>query len=262
MTSGETILEARDAYYAYVVGRPAVCGASLELKRGSMGAIIGPNGCGKSTLVRLLASVLTPERGEVRFDGVALSSIDRRALSKKMAYVPQVTGRTFPFTALEVVLTGRSPYVSRFQFEGDRDVEKAWAALDVVKVAHLAQRRITELSAGERQLVSLARALAQEPTCLVLDEPSASLDLKHRAGLMRTLGDLRKQSGLTVLMVTHDLTLLDPGFDIIFAMRWGAIAAVGTPAEVLRDAVLGEIYDDPHVRTRRLDGRTLVWSEV
>lgn len=262
MTAGATILEARDAHYSYIAARPAVCGATLELKRGTMGAIIGPNGCGKSTLVRLLAGLFTPDRGEVWFDGAPLSSIDRRALSKKMAYVPQVTGRTFPFTALEVVLTGRSPYVSRFQFEGDRDVEKAWAALEAVQVTHLAPRRITELSAGERQLVSLARALAQEPACLFLDEPSASLDLKHRAGLMRTLGNLRKQTGLTVLMVTHDLTMLDPGFDVIFAMRCGAIAAAGAPAEVLRDEVLGEIYDDPHVRTRRLDGRTLVWSEV
>jgi iron complex transport system ATP-binding protein len=135
-------------------------------------------------------------------------------------------------------------------------------ALETVGMAHLAQRRITELSGGERQLVSVARALAQEPECVLLDEPSASLDLKHRAALIRTLMDLRNRAGLTVVMVTHDLMLLDSGFDVVLAMRGGAMAASGPPEDVLRDSVLADVYDDPYIRSRRVDGRLCVWSEV
>ncbi len=132
----------------------------------------------------------------------------------------------------------------------------------MVGITHLAARRVTELSGGERQLVSVARALAQGPECLLLDEPASSLDLKHRAGLVRMLSDLRKRTGLTVVMVTHDLTMLDRGFDSVFAIRSGTVAAFGSPAEVIRDAVLADIYDDPHIHASRVDGRLCVWSEV
>lgn len=109
-------------------------------------------------------------------------------------------------------------------------------------------------------MVAVARALAQEPQCLLLDEPSAALDLKHRAALIRTLTRLRDAQGLTALVVTHDLHLIDPPFDHVFALRQGRLLAEGRPEEVLTDAVLGEVYEDPHVRTRRVDGRTLIWS--
>ena len=260
--AGDVLLEARGVRFAYHPAKPVICGASLALDRGAMGAIIGPNGCGKSTLIRLLAGLIVPSAGEIEYDGRPLALIGPQALAKKVAYVPQNTARTFPFTALEIVLTGRTPYIPRFEFEGRRDVEKAWQSLETVGVPHLAQRRVTELSGGERQLVSVARALAQEPACLLMDEPSASLDLKHRAALMRTLADIRSRTKLTVLMVTHDLSLLDPGFDVIFAMRCGTVAAQGAPSEVLRNSVLADIYDDLHVRTHRLEGRTFVWSEV
>ena len=256
------LLEARNVRFGYVPERPVVVSSSLALEKGSMAAIIGSNGCGKSTLIRLLAGLLQPHSGQVLYRGMPLTRIDRKEFAKNIAYVPQNTSRAFPFRALEVVLTGRSPYLSRFSLESSLDVEKALHALEIVGVRHLANRRVTELSGGERQLVSVARALAQEPSCVLLDEPSSSLDLKHRAGLIRTLSDLRNRMGLTVLMVTHDLTLLDPGFDTVFAMRCGAIEALGLPSDVLRDSVLANIYDDVHIRARRVDGRTYVWSEI
>lgn len=257
-----SVLEAQDLQFGYVPERPVVASASLRLEKGAMAAIIGSNGCGKSTLIRLLAGLMQPQSGQVLYSGVPLSRIDRKQFARNVAYVPQNTSRAFPFKALEVVLTGRSPHVPRFSLENSRDIEKALNALEIVGVGHLAHRRVTELSGGERQMVSVARALAQEASCVLLDEPSSSLDLKHRAGLIRTLSDLRSRAGLTVLMVTHDLTLLDPGFDMIFAMRGGAIEALGTPSEVLRDSVLANIYDDVHIRARRVDGRTCVWSEI
>jgi iron complex transport system ATP-binding protein len=255
-------LQARDVRFSYAPAAPVIRGVSLELERGAMGSLIGPNGCGKSTLIRLLAGILKPSSGEIVFEDSPLAAMDPRVRTRKLAYVPQTIARAFPFTAFEIVLTGRSPHLPRFAFEGRRDMDKAIEALETAGVAHLANRRITELSGGERQIVSFARALAQEPDCLLLDEPSASLDLKHRAALVRTLLRLRDRSGLTVLMVTHDLSLIEPGFDMVFAMRDGAIAAAGPPSDTLRESVLAEVYEDDRVRVRRTDGRTFVWSEA
>jgi iron complex transport system ATP-binding protein len=254
------ILAARAVEFAYRNGPPVIRGVSLDIPAGRLCAVIGANGCGKSTLVRLFAGLLAPAKGEILLDGAALGSIPRREAARQVAYVPQANNLAFPFTALEVVLTGRSPYTPRFRFEDAHDRERALAALETVEAAHLAARRVTELSGGERQMVSVARALAQEPRCLLLDEPSAALDLKHRAMLVRTLAVMRDRKGLTALVVTHDLHLIDPAFDYVFALRCGELAAQGAPADVLTDAVLARVYDDPYVRTRRVEGRTLIWS--
>lgn len=262
-SEGNVLVEARGVSFAYAEGGPEVVrGASLAVVRGRLAALVGANGSGKSTLVRLLAGILKPSGGEVLLGGVPLSAVEPRVRARRVAYVPQTISTVFPFTALEVVLTGRSPYTSRFRFESARDVEAARAALDAVDAAHLEARPVTELSGGERQSVALARALAQEPECLLLDEPSAALDLKHRAGLVRHLRRLRDEQSMTALIVTHDLMLLDPAFDSVFAMRCGEMVAAGTPSEVLRDEVLAGLYGDEHVRARRAFGHTFVWSEL
>jgi iron complex transport system ATP-binding protein len=257
------LIEGRELRFAYGDRQPEVVrGASLVVERGRLSALVGANGSGKSTLIRLLAGLLKPTAGEVMLGGVPLERVDPRARARRVAYVPQTVSTVFPFTALEVVLTGRSPHSSRFRFETGRDVEAARAALAAVDAAHLETRPVTELSGGERQLVALARALAQEPECLLLDEPSAALDLKHRAGLIRHLRRLRDEQGMTALVVTHDLMLLDPAFDRVHAVRLGEVIAEGTPADVLRDEVLAHIYGDEHVRARQAFGRTFVWSEL
>lgn len=256
------MIEVREARFAYPSGPPVIKGVSLKLESRAMAAMIGPNGCGKSTLVRLMAGLLKPSGGEVLLEGRPLTSAVLTERTRKIAYVPQSTTRAFPFTAFEVVLTGRSPYLSRYAFESRQDAEQALEAMEAVGVAGLASRRITELSSGERQLVSLARALAQQPASILLDEPAASLDLKHRAALMRTLADLRDRRGLTVLMVTHDLSMLDPHFDLIFGVRDGLLAAAGPPREILREAVLADVFGDRHARVWHAEGRTFVWSEA
>lgn len=240
---------------------PAVVDVSLTLPHGAIGALIGANGSGKSTLIRLLGGLLAPGSGEVIFDGSSLSTLHPRERAKRIAYVPQSTSNVFPFTALEVVLTGRSPYSGRFRFESSHDEQIALSALHALDAAHLASRHITELSGGERQLVTVARALAQEPDMLLLDEPASALDLKHRTQLTRALRRLRDERGITILMITHDLMLLDSAADLIFAMRCGRLVASGAPETVLTEGVLGEVYDAP-VRTMRSDGRTFVWSEL
>lgn len=256
-----SILEAQQVEFAYPDGTPVIRGVSLQVGSGCLCALIGSNGCGKSTLVRLFANLLLPVAGELLLNGAPLRSLPRRAVAKQIAYVPQSTHVTFPFTALEVVLTGRSPHTPRFRFENQHDRDLALESLAAVDADHLAGRRITELSGGEQQMVAVARALAQEPRCLLLDEPSAALDLKHRAALVRTLSALRDSQGLTALVVTHDLHLIDPAFDYVFALRRGELIAEGRPADVLTDSVLARVYDDPFVRARRVEGRTLIWSD-
>ncbi|HEX2268929.1 MAG TPA: ABC transporter ATP-binding protein [Pyrinomonadaceae bacterium] len=253
------LLEASHLNFAYA-STPVVVDVSLTLRRGAIGAVIGANGSGKSTMVRLLAGLIEPASGTVLFDGKPLAQLPARERAKRIAYVPQSSTTVFPFTALEVVLTGRSPYSGRFRFESLRDEQIALAALDTLDAAHLAARHITELSGGERQLVTVARALAQEPEVMLLDEPASALDLKHRTQLAKALRRLRDERGIAVLMVTHDLMLLDSAVDVLFAMKSGHLVASGAPEMVLNDHVLGEIYDAP-VRTRRGDGRTFVWSE-
>lgn len=254
------IAAAHNVVFGYSPGELVIRGVSLEVSTGRLCALIGANGCGKSTLVRLFAGLLAPLTGEIAFEGTPLGSLPRREAARKIAYVPQNTAMAFPFTVLEVVLTGRSPYTPRFRFEDETDRARAMEALATVDAAHLAARPVTELSGGERQMVAVARSLAQDPKFLLLDEPSAGLDLKHRAGLARTLAALRDARGLTSLVVTHDLHLIDPLFDYVFALRRGELLAQGTPAEVLTDAVLADVYEDQHVRTRRVEGRTLIWS--
>jgi iron complex transport system ATP-binding protein len=254
------LIEARQLSFAYS-SFPVLVDVSLAVPRGAMGALIGANGSGKSTLIRLLAGLLEPASGEVIFNNAPLENLQARERAKRIAYVPQSSATVFPFTALEVVLTGRSPYSGRFRFESSRDEQIALAALDALDAAHLSARQITELSGGERQLVTVARALAQEPEVMLLDEPASALDLKHRTQLARALRRLRDERGIAMLMITHDLMLLDSAVDLIFAMKCGRLVASGPPEVVLNDSVLGEIYDAP-VRTMRSDGRTFVWSEL
>lgn len=254
------IVEARNLVFAYATTR-VVDAVSLTLPRGAVGALIGANGSGKSTLIRLLAGLLNPSSGEVFIDGVPLASVPLRERAKRIAYVPQTTATVFPFTALEVVLTGRSPYSGRFSFENKNDELIALAALDVLDAAHLAQRPVTELSGGERQLVNVARALAQEPDVMLLDEPASALDLKHRTQLARALRRLSDERGIAALTITHDLMLLDSVADLVFAMKCGRMVASGPPETVLVENLLSEVYD-ARVRSERRGERTFIWSEL
>jgi iron complex transport system ATP-binding protein len=253
--------EARHLDYAYANGPLVVRSVSLTSTPGSMTAVIGANGSGKSTLIRMLAGLLRPLAGTILLDGIALNDWEPRSRAREIAYVPQSTATAFPFRAIDLVLSGRTPHTLRFRFESAHDSEKAMEALDTVGAAHLAGRCFTSLSGGERQMVILARALAQEPRLLLLDEPSSSLDLKHRADLIRTLARLRDTRHLSVIMITHDLQLIG-SFDQVLALRCGELAAAGRPGQVLRDHLLREVYGDPNVCTQRMGNQTLVWVEL
>ena len=248
-----------DVSFNYAHGRPGVRGVSLRIPEGALVAVIGANGSGKSTLLRLIAGLLIPQKGTILLGGN--EPLERtRELARRIAYVPQTHDIVFPFPVLDVVLAGRTPHISRFGFETDTDRRIALACLGAVGVTHLARRPVTELSVGERQLVSIARGLAQQPECLLLDEPTAALDLVHRWRVIRIVERQRSENQLTTLFVTHDLESLDDSFDQVIAMRSGAIVLVGPPGEVIRQDRLSEIYGDSTFATRRIEGRTFIWS--
>jgi iron complex transport system ATP-binding protein len=254
-------LEARHLAYAYADGPLVVRDVSLVSNPGTMTALIGANGSGKSTLIRMLAGLLRPRAGKILLNGTPFETWDTRLRARQLAYVPQSTATAFPFQVIDLVLSGRAPHALRFRFESAHDVEKATEALETAGAAHLADRSFMSLSGGERQMVILARALAQEPRLLLLDEPSSSLDLKHRAALIRALALLRNTQNLSVVMITHDLQLTG-AFDRVLALRCGETAASGTPDEVLRDRVLRDIYSDPNVHAQRIGEQTLVWVDL
>jgi iron complex transport system ATP-binding protein len=255
------IFDARHLDYAYPGGPLVVRDVNLASVPGSMTAVIGANGSGKSTLIRMLAGLLEPLAGTITLDGVPLNDWQPRLRARQIAYVPQSTTTAFPFQVIDLVLSGRTPYATPFRFETAHDAQQAMEALENTGAAHLAERSFISLSGGERQMVVLARALAQEPRLLLLDEPSSSLDLKHRADLIRALVRLRETKRLSVVMITHDVQLTG-SFDHVLALRQGEVAAAGTPDEVLREQILREIYGDPNVRSTRVGDQTLVWVDL
>jgi iron complex transport system ATP-binding protein len=259
--NSDTIVRANGLTFSYESGRVIIDHLDMSVGRGSLTALIGANGSGKSTLMRLFCGLQVVTSGSIEIDGVAIDDIPKRALARRVAFVPQNVPIVFPFTALEVVLMGRSPYLGRFAVESAADLEIAQAALEQVGAEHLATRPVTMLSAGEKQLVFVARAIAQQPSLLLLDEPSGFLDLLHRAQLVRTLRRLCDLKGVTALMVTHDLMLLEPSFDEVMALHQGRIMASGTPGDVLRDDVLRETFN-VNIHTLREEGKIFVWSEV
>jgi len=236
----ESLIRARDVGFAYRDGH-GLRDVDLEVGAGEMVGLLGPNGAGKSTLVRVLSGVLSPYRGSIAVLGSELAAASRLAVARAMAVVPQETPQDLPFSALETVLLGRHPHLAGLAFESDRDLEKAHAALGRLGAGGLADRPLAELSAGERQRVAVARALAQETPLVVLDEPTSFLDLRFQVELFDLLRQLAVQ-GHGILAVLHDLNLAAEYCDRVVLLAGGTVAAAGPTAETLTYATLTEVY--------------------
>lgn len=217
---------------------------ALEIEAGVCTAVLGPNGSGKSTLLRLLLGTLTPDCGEISFEGRALSAWPRAEMARRVGVVPQGEEINFPITVRELVAMGRYPFLGRWRREGEADRRAIAAALDRCDVGDLADRPITTLSGGERQRALVARALAQEPAILVLDEPTAALDVRHEMAIFELLRDLGA-SGVTVLLVTHSLNLASRFADQLVLLSRGRTAAIGTPGEVIDQGRIEAVYQWP-----------------
>jgi len=236
------VLSARELVAGYGTFT-ALSGVSLELRAGELLAIVGPNGAGKSTLLRLLAGTMQPWRGAVELRGRAIASYERRELARNIATVAQENSVAFGFTVLEVVLMGRAPHLGPFHLESARDLEIACEALDRFDLLGFAERRIQELSGGERKRVFLARALAQEPAIALLDEPTAFLDLRHIAEIFDRMRELCARRQMAVAATLHDLNVAAQWSDRVILLKHGHLAAAGRPEEVLTADNLRAVYE-------------------
>jgi iron complex transport system ATP-binding protein len=231
---------------------------SFDAQRHEIVAILGPNASGKSTLLRLLAGVLRPLSGRIEIDGVELGQLDLRTRAQRIALVQQESELLFPLRVWEFVLQGRYPYGRRLRFESDEDSLLAGNALAQVGADALRDRWMNELSGGEKQRVILARALAQQPSLLLLDEPTQHLDIGGKVELLRRLRRLANEHRYTVIVVTHELNLAAEYSDRILLLHQGKCLRVGSPAEVYERDLLQKIFDAPLEVELRENGRPRV----
>jgi iron complex transport system ATP-binding protein len=223
-------------------GVPVLRDVTVDVARGDFLGLLGPNGCGKTTLLRVISGTLRPWKGDVRVQGQDPAAMDKRQLARTMAHLSQDHALDFPFTVRELVLLGRSPYIPRFRGESEHDREIARRAMEQAEISHLAGRPITALSGGERQRTFIAMCLAQEPEILLLDEPTNHLDLRHQLAILDLIGRLNRETGLTVVAVFHDLNWAAEYCDRLCMLRGGTVVALGSPLDVLTAETLYDVY--------------------
>lgn len=228
---------------------------SLSVADGEMVGLIGPNGSGKTTLLKLVSGILHPTMGTVHLDGLNLRHLKRKAAAQKVAMVPQQFQMPFAFRVREVVTLGRTPFLKMFSEESKGDRAIVNQAMEATGVKPLEQRLFNELSSGERQKVTLAMALAQQPRLLLLDEPTAHLDISHQVEILGLVKRLNEEQGITVISAMHDLNLASLYFKRLVLLKEGSIVADGTPAQVLTPQSILEVFSAsvqvaPHPQTK------------
>jgi iron complex transport system ATP-binding protein len=238
-----TLIEARELTYR-VDGRPLVSGVSLAAEVGELIAVVGPNSAGKSTLLRLLSGELSPKTGSVTIDGMSISGAPPGDLALRRSYLGQQPPLDVPFTVREVVAMGRHPHRTRPGNTAETDQAAVASALATADIAELAARVYATLSGGEAQRVNVARILAQDAPVVLLDEPTAALDIGHRQVVMASLRAVAARGG-AVITVLHDLNLAATFADRLLLLHRGETAAVGRPAEVLTEETLSPVYGHP-----------------
>ena len=215
---------------------------AFSVARGEFFIVIGPNGSGKTTLIKLMAGILKPQKGQIEILGLSNRRYTAKRLARSVAYVPQRLPVDLPFTVGEAVLLGRAPYQGVLGIEHERDLIMARQAMEFTGVAHLAGSTLDQLSGGEQQRVFIARAICQEPDIMLLDEPTASLDLSHQIKVMDLMEKLKIEKGITVIMVSHDINLAAMYSDQVLLLKEGEIASIGLPADVLSFEKLQSTY--------------------
>ncbi len=239
-----TDLEASQLTCAYD-GTAVLHEVCLSMAAGEVLAIIGPNGAGKTSLLRALARLLRPQKGAVLLSGQELWRLSPRAAARRLALAPQVNGATWPLTVEQMVSLGRAPHQGWFMPLSAADHAVVRRTLDQTGLSDLKHRHVTKLSGGEQTRAILARALAQEPEVLLLDEPTAHLDLKYQVGILELARDLAHGHGLAVVVTLHDLNQASQYADRLALLAHGRLLATGRPSEVLTPELLGSAYEVP-----------------
>lgn len=234
-------VEVHDLCFSYRNGR-VLDRISLTIEAGEVLGVIGPNSAGKTTLLRLLSRVLVAEEGRISLFGRDLTALTRREVAQTVAVVPQEFQVAFPFTVEQVVAMGRYPYARGIGVETAEDRRAAARAMGETGTAHLAGKYLDQLSAGEKQRVVIARALAQQPRLLLLDEPTTHLDLSHQREILGLLTRLKMERGLTIIVVSHDLNAAAAVADRLLLLKQGAVVTVGLPEEVMQSEILERAY--------------------
>jgi iron complex transport system ATP-binding protein len=239
--AGEVKLEARGVSFSYA--RPVVEGLSLELKSGLVTGIIGPNGSGKTTVLRLLDGILKPAAGEILLSGAGpVQRLPRREVARHIAMVPQNGATYYSQTVFQFAMQGRSPHLSLLGFESERDEEITLEALDMTCMTPYLEARVSEISGGEKQRLLLARALAQQPEVLLLDELTANLDINYQVELMRLVRRVARERQLATLVVSHEINLLSSFSDRLILMSGGRVLHQGEVAEVVTAENLRRLF--------------------
>ena len=234
----EIIIDGLD--YAYSKDVLVLKGINLSLRNPQLISIIGPNGVGKSTLIHCIDRILAPTKGTVMVDEKNVTDYPAKELAKKIGYVPYSAGDSFPMTVVDTILMGRNPHHKWKSLHEDMIIVEE--AMDLMEIKSLAMRNFNELSAGQHQRVMLARGLAQQPEVLLLDEPTANLDIRHQVGVTRLLKQLSVEKGIIVIMISHDLNLASKYSDNIIMLSKGGVFAVGKPDEVINSENIREVY--------------------
>jgi iron complex transport system ATP-binding protein len=237
------LLDAQRLEFSYG-RRPVLRGATLSLAPGEVVALLGPNGSGKSTLLRALLGQLRAG-GEIQWNSQPLAKWRRRDLARFVAYLPQTAAWEPEQTVADVLRLGRSPYLQAFGLESDRDMQVVHQVAQTLALTDLLDRHLDELSGGQRQRAFLGRCLAQEPKAMLLDEPNTHLDLRHQVEFGQLLTRLARETGLAVLMASHDLNLASQFADRLLLLHEGAIVADGKAADVLKPDLLERVYGLP-----------------
>jgi iron complex transport system ATP-binding protein len=221
---------------------PALKNLTFSVTTGDFFIIIGPNGSGKTTLMKVMAGILKSQADRLEILNRPMDQYSRKVLAQTIAFVPQMIPVDFPFTVTEIVLMGRSPYLGMLGLEQEEDLKIATQALAFTGVDHLAHRKLDQLSGGEQQRVFVAKAICQEPEIILLDEPTASLDLAHQVRLMDLMEKLKNDRGITVVMVSHDVNLAAMYGDRLLLLNKGEMVRLGGPKEVLTFQILEQVY--------------------
>ncbi len=237
-----SFLEAINVSYGYRAPRRVIDGISFSIEEGELVGVIGPNGAGKTTLLKLIDGIIEPQQGEIHLKGRALREMSRREIAQQVAMLPQEVTFYFNFTSLEIVLQGRAPFLGGLRLEGEMDVKIARDTMAKTGTMSFADLSITELSEGEKQRVLVARALTQQPRLLLLDEPTANLDLGYQVEIMDLVRALSRQAGVAVVMASHDINLAAEYCHRLLLLKEGRVFCQGSPEEVLNERVLTEVY--------------------